>query len=88
MLTPMWEYILIEPTTKENAFGIIITEEEWMLSSGVVKAIWSGIISNGIKLPIDDIEIGDIVHFPSYVAEKIESHKLLLVKYQNIIAKI
>ena len=90
---PLNDYVLVKPIKDEpkTASGIITAptskEKPW---KGEVLAIGDGKISSeGKKIPIENVKVGDIVYFTKYSPEELEIdwEKLLLVRADSILAK-
>lgn len=92
-IKPLNDYVLVKPIKDEpkTASGIITAptskEKPW---KGEVLAIGDGKISSeGKKIPIENVKVGDIVYFTKYSPEELEIdwEKLLLVRADSILAK-
>lgn len=95
MLTPLEDYIMVEPVVKDNVTvaGIILEEKEDKPTRWKVVAVGKGkILDNWMRAPMD-IVVGDTVYFTKYAPDEIQTGEwldtkhFLLIRQSQIMAK-
>ena len=91
MIQPILDRVFVRRLTKESKSTILIPERYRQAErTGEVLALGQFVVIGGLRIPLDEIiQVGDVVLFGEYAAEKFEEdEKLVLLRIQDIRGKV